>query len=43
MEQIEHEFVGNQSIQEIMEELLKGLVRSGLIPIQDENINPKVQ
>jgi hypothetical protein len=43
MQQIEHEFVGNQSIQEAMEELLKVLVRSGLISIEDENVNPKEQ
>jgi len=43
MHQVQHEFVGNQSLQEIMEELLKGLVRSGLIPIEDDNVNLKEQ
>ncbi|MEK5162982.1 hypothetical protein NYE69_11675 [Paenibacillus sp. FSL R5-0527] len=35
----QHEFVGNQSLQDVMEELVIALIKSGVISINDDTDN----
>lgn len=37
MQILQNEFVGNHSLQDVIEQLLKGLVRSGLLGIDVES------
>ncbi|MFP4977490.1 hypothetical protein ACE6ED_18945 [Paenibacillus sp. CN-4] len=39
MNKNQHEFVGNQSLQDVMEELVIALIKSGLISIDDDTDN----
>ncbi|WP_338462531.1 hypothetical protein V5G20_24120 [Brevibacillus borstelensis] len=39
MNNTQHEFVGNQSLQDVMEELVIALIKSGVIYINDDTDN----